>query len=199
VATIYKNITRFDNLAFNKYKELNQNSESYSFSFLNKERYGSLKPFEATINMKIGSQVDAILTNPSELDFGCISYPIAKSIAHEINLMYGDLIKVFQKQVSFFGEIEHLNHTMKTNGRLDFLIPKHAVIDLKVTMSNDVRVLIEYMNYKEQVIHYAKLADVKKGFIMIHSIPLKKTFLIEIPIPESSEFWENKVLKFGKF
>lgn len=194
---IYKNIKKFEKLSFKEYRQKVDERQSFSFSFLNKERYGTLKPFEITANMKIGSQVDGILTDPMNVDFECFTYPIAKRVAYDIQLKFGDQIKKMQKQVSFFGEIEHKQFILNTNGRLDFLIPNFAVIDLKVTSSSAVNDLIKFMGYENQVNHYGNLAGVKKWYIMIHSIPLKQTFLFSGDVSNNSEFWSEKVLKFG--
>jgi len=194
---IYKNIVRYDDLPFKDYLEINKNFKAMSFSFMNREKYGQIEDVEVTMNMRTGSLVDDILTNPSYANMKDTLYPFCKKIAFEIKEKFGSLISKFEKQVSFTAIAEHKGFKLHTTGRLDFGLKDFAVIDLKVTFSKDVKALIKHMGYSEQVWHYAKLYNVKKAFIMIHSLPLNKTYLIEINISESSEFWENKILKFG--
>ena len=137
------------------------------------ERFGQTEAVEETEKMRLGTLVDAILTDPEKAQYNDLLYPQAKSIAARIKEQFGVFISKFDKQVSFTAELSHNGFRIPSTGRIDFGIPKHAVIDLKVTSSKDVRALIEFMKYKEQLWHYCNLYGVKKGFIIIYSIPLK--------------------------
>jgi hypothetical protein len=104
-----------------------------------------------------------------------------------------------KKQVSFTADASYLDFTMPVTGRLDFLLPKVAVIDLKVTKSKNLKGLIEFMGYKNQGWNYCKMSKVGLFYLMIHSIPLKKTELIKIDCrSDENVFWQDKILKFGK-
>lgn len=190
----YINIKRFDNLEFDSYLKL----EGYSHSFLKAEINGTTPEFKGSFKVEIGKMVDAILSDPGKVNMLSEHYPIAKSIAFEIRKVFGNHIEKFQKQISFTGEMLYQGHVMPTTGRLDFLLPNHAVIDLKVTHEKDVRALIKFMGYENQLWNYANLAEVKRKYIMIHSVPLTKTFMIDMGVVSPrNEFWETKVLKFG--
>lgn len=188
------NIQRYEGLPFETYLS---ESEGYSHSFLKYQRFGIVEQKEVTDNMRVGSLVDAILTEPHKVDMRDPLYRSAKQIAYDLKNKYGDMILAFKKQVSVSGVFELNGFQLKTKGRLDFLLENVAVIDLKVTWSKNVVELINYMGYKNQVFGYAKLVGVAKAYIMIHSVPLKKTFVYEIPIGDTNEFWEDAIMNFG--
>lgn len=199
----YSNIKRFDNLQFDEYLKIQQETQAYSFSFMKREKFGQTEIIEATDKMRRGTLVDNILTDPGNADYNSPLYAEAKAIAATIKQNFGAFIRVFEKQVSFTANMEHKGHIIPTTGRIDFGIPKHAVIDLKVTGAKNVREVIHFMNYKEQLWHYCNMYGVKKGYIMIYSTDTKKVEIIDVwnkqSIPERSEFWESKVLKFGVY
>lgn len=171
----------------------------YSHSFLKAERNGMTDEFLGSYKVKIGSMVDAILCETGKINMLDEHYPIAKSIAFEIKKVFGSYIAKFQKQVSYTTDLVYEYHSMPAKVRLDFLLPGHASIDLKVTHEKDVHALIKYMGYQNQLWHQCKCSGVKKQYIMIHSVPLRKTFMIDLGVvTERNEFWENKILKFGQ-
>ena len=180
-------------MPFQEYLKL----EGYSHSFLKYQKNGVAESKEATVNMQIGTMVDQILTEPAKVDMSHELYKEAKQIAHSLTSTYGEMINAFKKQVSYTGVFHYAGFQLPVKGRLDFLIPKHAVVDLKVTWSKDVLALIEYMGYKNQLFAYCKMAGVKKGYIMIHSAPLNKTTIVDIAIPDTNEFWQEQILNFG--
>lgn len=191
----YTNIQRHDNIHFQDYLKF----EGYSHSFLKHEQNGEKAEIDVTKQMMLGSMVDAILTDsPDKVDMSSELYVPGRNIALEIKNQFGDMIKGFDKQVSYTADVEFKGFKMRTTGRLDFLLPKIAVIDLKVTGAKDVQSLIRFMGYGNQVWHYCKYAGVKKAYIMIYSIPLKKTEIISIDCSQPvNEFWAGKILKLG--
>jgi hypothetical protein len=191
----YSNIVRHDNLPFQDYLKL----EGYSFSFLKREINGINPHLEITNNIRLGSMVDAILTEPEKVDYSDPIYKPAKEIAALIRSKYSSLLFAFQKQVSFTAIANFGGFEMPVTGRLDYLLIDHAVIDLKVTMSKDIHALIQFMKYDNQLWNYCKMAKVDKAYLMIHSVPLKKTELIALNCADNmNEFWADKILKFGK-
>lgn len=191
----YKDIKRFDNLEFGDYLKL----KGYSHSFLKSEINGITPEFKMTDKVMIGKLVDGILTDPASVEMLNPLYPVAKSIAFKIKSCFGSEIEKFEKQVSFTANMVYNGFVMPTTGRLDFLIPKHAVVDLKVTHAPDVHALIEYMGYRNQLFSYCQMAEVVRQYIMIYSVPKKTTYLIDLGlVGNSNEFWEQKILKFGK-
>ncbi len=191
----YSNIVRYDGLPFDEYLKL----PALSHSFLKREKMGITEDLKMTDNIRIGSLVDDIITQPSKADMYSPLYPYARNIAAVIRNRFGSLINQFQKQVSYTADASFGDFTMPVKGRLDFLIPNLAVIDLKVTMSKDLRGLIEFMGYKNQDWHYSKLSIVPNAYLMIYSIPLKKTEIVKVDCSSNDNpFWGDKITKFGK-
>jgi hypothetical protein len=190
----YKNIQRHDDIDFKDYLKIG----GYSHSWLKHQKNGICPPMYVTDNMKVGSLVDNILTEPKKADMSSPFYPGCKDIAFRIKENFGDMIKAFQKQISYTADIQHKEWVMKTTGRLDFLLPKHCVVDLKCTQSKDVKALIAFMGYENQVWHYCKMAGVEKAYLMVYSIPNKKTEIFYLDCSSNfNQFWANKVMDFG--
>lgn len=193
----YSNIQRFDCVPFEEYLKL----EGFSHSFLKREHNGIASELTMTDNITIGKLVDGILTDPSNVDMSSHLYGVAKLIAYEVTKTFGELIKTFIPQLSFTANVEFNGFKMPTTGRLDWLLPGHAVIDLKVTKAkaSQLNGLIEFMGYKNQLWHYCKMAKVDKAYLMFHSIPDKKTLILFIDCSMGyNEFWAEKTLMFGR-
>lgn len=173
----------------------------YSHSFLKGESFGIAKEVSITDKIKVGKLVDAILTEPESIDkYDMLDslYPIAKEIAFKIKSQFGELIKHFESQISFTADVEYQGFTMPTKGRMDYLLKDISVIDLKVTFVKDVKALIDFMRYDNQLWHYAKAMNVQQAYLLIYSVPLKKAQLIQIDVSSDyNEFWADKTLKFG--
>lgn len=190
----YSNIHRFDNMPFNEYLKLN----GYSHSFLKRERNGIAEDLAITDNIRVGSLVDAIITDPAKADMSSPLYPVARNISAAIKGKFGSIIAKFQKQVSYTANVSYMDFIMPTTGRLDFLLPGFAVVDLKVTKAKCLRTLIEFMGYKNQMFNYCKMAKVDTAYLMMYSIPLRKTEIIRIDcISDNNIFWQEKILKYG--
>lgn len=191
----YTNIHRYDNLDFEEYLRL----PSYSHSFLKAEKNGSMPEFKVTDKVILGKMVDAILSDVGPIEMLHPLYPIARAVALKIKSSFGNFIDRFEKQVSYTADLIHNGYVMPSKVRLDFLLPGHASIELKVTHERDIRALIVHMGYKNQTWHQCRMAGVDKQFILIYSMLLKKAELINVGTLEpSNEFWENKILKFGR-
>ena len=190
----YSNISIIEKIDFNDYLKF----KGYSHSFLKSENFGIAKDFTVTDKVIVGKLVDGILTEPSTVDMLDSLYPIAKNIAFEIKPTFENIIKQFKSQISFVCDIEYEGFIMPTKGRLDYLLEGIAVIDLKVTFAKDVKALIEFMKYENQLWHYCKAMNVKTAYLLIYSVPLRKTQLISIDVDKPyNEFWAEKTLKFG--
>lgn len=193
----HTNIQRFDNIPFEDYLKFG----GFSHSFLKRERGGITEEFVMTDKVMIGKLVDGIITEPGEVDMSHKLYPIAKRIAFDINNTFGDLISSFVSQVSYKAEVNFNGFVMPTTGRLDFLLPGHAVIDLKVTFEKvgSLEGLIEFMGYKNQLWNYCKMAQVDKAYLMFHSVKSKKTIIKFIDCSNGyNDFWADKTMLFGK-
>jgi len=201
----YTNIQRHDNLDFDQYLKL----PGYSHSFLKSNVNGVRKHFDVTENVRVGAIVDGILTDPTRVDMSDPLYPECKALAHELMKVYGDAINLFEKQVSYTATMEMQGLSMPVTGRLDFLLPGHAVIDLKVTFATEVDALIDFMGYGNQLWHYCRMAKVPKAYLMICQVKKKKLpngklinnpkiFLKEVDVSnDTNSFWISKLLDFG--
>jgi hypothetical protein len=190
----YKNIQCYKDIPFEEYLKL----QGYSHSFLKSNINGAKKYFNMTDKVRVGALVDSIITEPAKADMSSPLYPAAKTIAFEIKKLFGDLVEVAQKQLSYTATLEFAGLEMQTTGRLDLLIPDFAVIDLKVTNEINVDALIEYMGYDNQVWHYSRLSNVKKAFLIFYVVPLKKVVVRAIDVTsELNGFWINKLIDFG--
>lgn len=191
----YTNITRYDNLPFEQYLRL----KGYSHSFLKGEKNGVAREFKETDKVILGKLVDGILSDPASVDMKNSFYPAAKSIAYEIKTVFGSEIQKFEKQVSFSAIMHFNGYMMPTTCRLDFGIPAHAVVDLKVTHSNDPHGIIKYMGYENQLWNYTGVYQVSKQYIMMYSVPVRKTFMIDLGVRQPSNlFWESKIQRLGQ-
>ena len=191
----YTDIKRYDNVEFGKYLSMPGASQSY----LKREINGLLPGMDVTENMRLGSMVDAIITEPHKVNIEDALYEPGKSIASQIKATFGTMIERFEKQISYTGMATYNGWGMVVKGRLDFLLPSLAVIDLKITKTKakQIPALIEYMGYKHQLYHYCKFAGVTKAYLMIYCQPEKKTFLFNIDVTGHNEFWAEKIQKFG--
>lgn len=190
----YSSIIRYDNLPWQEYLAL----LGYSFSWLKRESSGSVSYFEPSEKMKLGSMVDAILTAPHQVDVLDPQYRHGRMIAGYIIKEFGSLIDAFVPQVSYTGIAECNGFKLPVKGRLDWLLHQHAVCDLKVTDATDIAALIKFMKYDEQMFNYTGLAGVDKSYIFAYSKKINK------PLPPvcikravTSEWWEEKIIKFG--
>jgi hypothetical protein len=194
----YTNIQRRLNIPFNEYQKFN----GYSHSFLKSEINGVSPEFIASEKVKLGSLVDAILTQDDKVDYADPQFNVAMKIAIEIKDKFGVMIKQFVPQVSYTAMASYGGLQMPITGRLDWELPKHAVIDLKVTgakTDKEFATLIALMGYDNQLFNYCKMAGVTKGYLMPYSTSAKKCLsVVSVPIMDRNIFWESKILKFGK-
>jgi hypothetical protein len=189
------NITRYDNVPFEEYLKM----PGYSHSFLKREKMGVAEDLTMTDNIRLGSLVDALLTGEDRVDIKSPIYPAAREIALKIREKFESFIHYMQKQVSYTADMSHQGFILPVKGRIDFLLPNIGVVDLKVTQSKDIRGLIGFMGYKNQLWGYCKMAKVNSAYIMIYSVPLKRTEIIKIDCSfNENSFWREKILAFGK-
>lgn len=191
----YNNIVLYKGLSFDEYLQL----PGVSHSYLKHQKDGIAESFDPTSKMQLGTLVDGILSDPSG---GLMEHPLylsAKDIAAKIKSEFGDLMPFMEKQIAFTADLESEGLYLPTRGRLDFGIKNIGVLDLKITSSKDVDAIIKHFKYEDQVWHYSKGYGVNDAFLMIHSVPLKKTYMRYIPTSSKyNEFWNNQILTFGK-
>lgn len=195
----YTNIKEYKSLPFESYIGL----KGFSHSFLKNEQNGVARKIEVNDKMRLGSLVDAFLTQPDEIDFNSNLFDTARTIAIKINEQFKDVIKHLEPQLSYSAETEFNGFKMPVCGRLDWLLRGIADVDLKVTSAKNEKQFINLlfqMGYDNQQWNYAKMANVPKIYIMPFSTTSNRCLdLIELPVTETNKFWEEKILKFGTY
>lgn len=190
----FSNIKRFDNVSFSEYL----NVPGYSHSFLKREIQGVSPVFNRTPKVELGSLVDAILTQPDQLDIYSPQLKRAEKIADLINYYFGSSIKHFENQVSIAADMQYNGFTMPFKVRLDWGLKDIAVIDLKVTAESNFKAIIDHMAYDNQLFGQAGAYGVKMTYLLMYSTKTDKCDLIQRPL-NSGEFWKEKIMKFGTF
>lgn len=190
----YKDRHLIEGMPFDKYIDL----RAASFSGI---RYGRFTG-EQTEKMKMGTMVDAILTEkPDSIDMFAPNYPIAKAIAASIR----EVIPVDSMMSQVVGtanaclQCEDGVFSMPVKGRLDFLIPGRAVIDLKVSHERDIDRAINYFRYPDQLWHYAKLVKVDKAYLVVYKVRDKQVIVRSMDVSEDSEFWKEAIVSQGEY
>lgn len=203
----FTNIKRYDNLPFDLYKEL----PGVGHSFLKYAKNGIVEDRVITEKMNLGSLVDLILTDPVAAPMDHPLYFAAQRIAAKIQAEFGQYLQHMQSQVSYTGTVTDPASGLQLaiTGRLDYLLPRLAVIDLKVTDAGDKRnpvksllELIEFMAYDNQLFGYGGLAEVARKYIMIYSKKLDATYLFTrltaaSDLAKSEAWWTDKILEYG--
>jgi hypothetical protein len=195
----YTNCQEIDCTDFSAYLSL----PGYSHSFLKSQKGGVTPSFNVTDKIMVGKIVDQILTNSGKVDFAHPQYKKASIIAQFLKQHFESILPQLKTQVAFTGRVEFAGLFMTVKGILDYLLPKFAVIDLKITAEKNVDKLIEFMGYKNQLWNYARLAGVKFAYILIYSThkdnqkyPCR---LIKIDVSQPvNDFWKNAILDFGE-
>jgi hypothetical protein len=152
-------------------------------------------PIVTTSKMTLGKEVDMILANGHPgTGLSKQAVKIAAKIESSPSWV---LVSGAKKQPSIFGRfvIDGVDGPMFTapfKTRPDFL-GRNCTVDLKVTESRLKYLpgLIEQMKYPRQMWIHRTMAHVEKSYLMIHSIPDKKTILIP-----SEEDWTDQLMNF---
>lgn len=193
------NTNRITDLAFSDYLLLPQ----YSHSYLKNEKHGFSTFKAATPKMQLGSLVDAIITN-GNVDMGHKLYPAARNVANVLKNEFGYFLDKLSKQVSYTGTMQYNTSKaifgLPVKGRPDLEWPKEFIVDLKITNEPRSKIdsLIDFMGYKNQQFGYAKMANCKKAFLLMYSVPSNQVVLKRIVIGEINHWWQEKIIKFGK-
>lgn len=186
----FTNKKRYDNVPFSEYLKV----DGYSYSFLKREQQGSVPIFKSSPKVELGKLVDAILTQPDDIDIYSPQLKVAENIAKVLSDNFD--ISKFENQVSLTCDMECSGLSMPFRGRLDWGLKDIAVIDLKVTAEKNLRAVINHMGYDNQLFGYCGAYDVKLGYILIYSSTSNKYDLIQMPL-DGEQFWKEKIMKFG--
>lgn len=184
-----------EDLSFEEYLKL---PNGFSHSYLKGERNGIAAHIEETNNMRRGTLVDKILTEPHSVDMSDPMYVEAREIAGRLQAQFGPAIKRFKKQISITAVFHHQGFSMPVRGRLDFLLPRIAVIDLKVSGVPDMKKNISHFGYDNQLWGYSKMAGVSKSYLLAYMVKNKSTEIHGIDVStDYNEFWAEAILRFG--
>lgn len=193
----FENVREYKNIPFEQYTAL----KGFSHSFLKSEINGVSPEFIMSDKIRLGSMVDAFLTQPEAVDFSSPLFEQARTIASEIKKHFSFALPYLEPQLSYTADMVYQGLTMPVCGRLDWLLRGQADVDLKVTnvkSDEQFAALIKHMGYDNQQWNYARMAGVKKAYILPYSVPLKRCLgLHEVPVVESNVFWVDKIMKFG--
>tara|TARA_R110002126_G_scaffold53535_11_gene144574 strand:+ start:234 stop:827 length:594 start_codon:yes stop_codon:yes gene_type:complete len=194
----FTNTKRIESVDFEEYLKV----KAFSNSFLKSEQGGISPLFIASDKVRLGSMVDGILTEPETVDITSEFYPIAKEIAVAISNKFGaESWNFLESQISFTVTMGAFGVAMLMKGRLD-KFGLNRVWDLKVTHVKEAQIdaLIEFMGYANQMWLYSKgMGTTEPAVLIFYSVPDKKVIYRFIDISsDSNEFFEGKMLKFGK-
>ena len=193
----YTQTQRHENIPFEQYLKLG----GYSHSFLKGQKNGISPYFNVTDKVRLGSLVDALLTQDDRFDFSDKQANDAMKISRQIKDTFGGMIALFKPQISYTSTITDGTFSLPVTGRLDWELPKQCVIDLKVTgakSDKEFAAYIEHMGYKNQLWHYAKMAGLKRAYILPYSSVARKCLsIVNVEVGDRNEFWESKLREFG--
>lgn len=193
----FENVKEFKNIPFEQYTSL----KGFSHSFLKSEINGVKPEFIMSDKIRLGSMVDAFLTQPESVDFASPLFEKARNIAIDIKKSFGWALPMLEPQLSYTADMTWQGLTMPVCGRLDWLLRGHADIDLKVTEAKtdwQFKSIVDRMGYNNQQWNYARMANVQKAYILPYSVPLRRCLsLVEVPVGDSNEFWIDKIKRFG--
>lgn len=179
---------------FEKYNKLT----GYSHSFLKGQRNGIAQQIEETENMRRGTLVDKILTEPESVTMLEPQYLECHFIAERIKEKFGVFINRLEKQVALTANFEFEGFSLPVRGRVDFALPGYCILDLKITSSKDYKAIIEHFGYINQLYGYAKMYGVPSAYLLMYSVPLKEVKLIKLDVSQPiNQFWAHAILEFG--
>jgi len=137
----YSGCTEVDCTDFKHYLSL----PGYSHSYLKSQKGGVTPSFNVTDKVMIGKIVDHILTFSGNIYYEHPQYKKASIIAAFLKQHFASILPQLKTQVAFTGVAQYQSFQMPIKGILDYLLPKFAVIDLKITAEKNVDKLIEFM------------------------------------------------------
>lgn len=192
-----ENVNRIYALDFSSYLLLPQ----YSHSYLKYEKNGYSGQVKTTQKMELGSLVDAIRTD-GPVNMASPLYASAKKIASLLKSEFGFVLDLLQKQVSYTGDMilttGNVKFSLPVKTRPDFVAQKKFILDLKLTSEKNIDNVAKFLGYPNQMFGYGKMDGCDLAFLLIHNIKTSETKIKRIGIGDTNNFWEEKILKFGK-
>lgn len=195
------NVQIIENLPFEEYLEI-KNRVSHSRA-KNKD-----KPFKETPKIRLGSQVDNFINEPSRFDSEDINFPVIKSLARALLEYFGfEVYYQLKKQVSIFADFEFKGMLMPYMGRIDDMYER-LIVDIKVSLN--LKGSCEYFGYQDAMngyciptkindwllisVHPNKI-DLKTGMNKIETLPAPRDPETQVPLKIDHSFWEKQVMK----
>lgn len=148
-------------------------------------------PIAQTQKMSMGTAVHNYLLEPEKFPH---TDPYAKALAIEIKKTLGPLLQYMIPEMAVTADLLHEGFMMPYKGRIDLAIPGRLVVDLKVT-GEDIKKVIPWFGYEDQISGYALTIHAKKAFIVSINTKSQKVSVVNIPI--SHNFWNKKILQYG--
>lgn len=188
----FTNLKQLPQIPFADYLEI----PAYSHSFLKYNIAGVVPEIVPTDKMQLGTLVDAILTDGKEVNASDEQYGYALIIARNLAAKY-PMLKAAKKQVPCTGVATYSGLQMPMKTLPDFLIPKLATIELKITSAKNHNALIEYMGYDNQCFIERSLAGVGKSYLLIYCTSTDTSIFLDRPCPTASDWLAGKIMEFG--
>lgn len=178
-------VVTYENMSFEEYLQI----PALSFSFL-KNSGMALAP---TAKMRFGSLVDAFVFEPEK--YNGEQYKLVKPVAKAVKNKLGSLLTHGKRQLAITCNMVHRGLFIPYKGRVD-LFAGGIIIDMKVS-ELDIRKAIEHFGYHHQISGYGLPLHANVGVIV--SVHPKSPHNIQTaPIRISQEYWEKKVLEYGR-
>lgn len=177
-----RNLQVYEGMEFPEYWKL----PGYSFSSFKSYPKG----FEPTYKMKLGSALDAYLTEPAKYDG--FEYEMIRPAAAMVREKMGPIWSHLKKQLSIGAEFHTGGFMMRYRGRPDFAIPGKIVIDLKFV---DDEAGMGFFDYPSQLAGYCIALSAPTAFIL--EMSRKKKAARFIPVRITQDFWIQKTLLHG--
>lgn len=150
-------------------------------------------PIEPTESMRLGTNVHEYLLKPETYDHSNIA--IVKPIALALKKSIGDvLIQYLKPEVAITAEFEYNGFLLPWKGRVDLLLQKRLVIDIKVG-TYDIHKIKDYFEYPEQVSGYCAGGEARAGLICHYHTKKKEVTIVNVPV--GFNWWHDKIVRYG--
>lgn len=161
------------------------------FSYSGITRDGAA-PIVETEKMKFGTLVDCYLFEPEK--YTGEQYRLVKPCAKAVKDKLGALLTHGKRQLVVTCKLVYNGIELDYKGRVD-LFAGGIVVDMKVSELEIVKA-INFFGYDKQVSGYALPLGAKVAVIV--SVHPKKCTVSTAPIAVSADWWQRKVLEYGK-
>lgn len=148
---------------------------------------------QPTAKMLLGTAVHNYLLSPAEYKHDNAS--VVRPLAAALKRTLGNLLPLSKPELAITATFESEGFVLDYKGRIDLLVPKILVIDLKVT-DGDIEKTIGFFGYENQLSGYAIAADVPRAAILAINTRTKQTTFREITVRD--KWWAYQTKCFGR-